>query len=72
MGEFIKALHAFREAARNAAAQEALMVETACEKSVQGGKHGVLVTRDPNGLTVSATISEQVPYGEIHYRQDWL
>lgn len=45
------------------------MIETACEKALQGGKHGVLVLRSgQGGPVVSAEVDESVPYGMIHER----
>lgn len=45
------------------------MIETACEKSIQGGKHGVLVLRSGvAGPVVSAEVDESVPYGKIYER----
>ena len=45
------------------------MIERACEQSLQGGKHGVLVLRSGQaGPVVSAEVDESVPYGQIHER----
>lgn len=45
------------------------MIEAACERALQGGKHGVLVLRSgAAGPVVSAEVDESVPYGQIHER----
>lgn len=40
------------------------VMEEACERAIQGGKHGVLVLRRDDG-TMHVGVSELVPYGRI-------
>lgn len=41
-------------------------VEEAIEKAIQGGEHGVLITRNSNGVMYSVEVSKYVPYGNIY------
>lgn len=60
----MKPLWSFVEAGLRA---ERNIIEQACEKALQGGQNGVLVTRDARtGRLISAVESVLVAYGTIH------
>jgi hypothetical protein len=46
-------------------AEDVALVEEACEASLTGGEHGVLVCRE-NGRVSSAAPDRRVPYGMIY------
>lgn len=66
MDDFHEAIRPFIEEAMKL---DRDMIERACEASIQGGEHGVLVLRSGQaGPVVSAEVDESVPYGHIHER----
>lgn len=49
--------------------REMALIERVVEASIQSGKDGVLVVRDNMGALVSASVSDQVPYGYVHEKR---
>lgn len=47
-------------------------LEKACEQSLQGGQHGVLVEWAEGGMSWSISVSAVVPYGHIYEVKPWL
>lgn len=55
----------FNAAIKKAVKKQQDLIEVACEKSLQGGEHGVLVVEDLGRLAY-AEPSELVPFGYIY------
>jgi hypothetical protein len=48
-------------------AKRAANIEAVCVRALLGGQHGVLV--ETGEFTEVASVSPEVPFGEIHYRR---